>query len=115
MNRTASEAGFSLVELIVVVVLLGVLAGGGGLLILQPIEAYDAQVHILVDFSHFDRVDPLPQVVPGAEGDWRMEPAESSLPTLPEAKSTILRRVSKIQVEPTDMLPFWLFLMGAGK
>jgi MSHA biogenesis protein MshO len=44
MNRTASEAGFSLVELIVVVVLLGVLAGGGGLLILQPIEAYDDQV-----------------------------------------------------------------------
>jgi MSHA biogenesis protein MshO len=44
MNRTALQAGFSLVELIVVVVLLGVLTGVGGLLILQPIEAYDDQV-----------------------------------------------------------------------
>jgi len=44
MKSPAPNAGFSLIELIVVVVLLGVLAGGAGLLILNPIEAYDAQV-----------------------------------------------------------------------
>ncbi len=42
--RCARQQGFSLVELIVVVILIGLLAVGGGLLILQPIEAYDAQV-----------------------------------------------------------------------
>jgi len=44
MKSPALNAGFSLIELIVVVVLLGVLAGGAGMLILNPIEAYDAQV-----------------------------------------------------------------------
>jgi MSHA biogenesis protein MshO len=44
MKSPAPNAGFSLIELIVVVVLLGVLAGGAGMLILNPIEAYDAQV-----------------------------------------------------------------------
>jgi MSHA biogenesis protein MshO len=44
MKARASQAGFSLVELIVVVVLLGVLASGTGLLITRPIEAYEAQV-----------------------------------------------------------------------
>lgn len=44
MQRSESQAGFSLIELIVVVVLLGILASGAGLLILQPIEAYDDQV-----------------------------------------------------------------------
>ena len=39
-----SQAGFSLMELIVVVVLLGLLAGGAGMLIVNPIEAYDDQV-----------------------------------------------------------------------
>jgi MSHA biogenesis protein MshO len=44
MRRLQSQAGFSLVELIVVIVLLGLLAGGAGLLIQRPIEAYDQQV-----------------------------------------------------------------------
>jgi MSHA biogenesis protein MshO len=44
MKSSARHAGFSLIELIVVIVLLGLLAGGAGLLILNPIEAYDAQV-----------------------------------------------------------------------
>jgi len=44
MNSRPSQAGFSLVELIVVVVLLGILASGAGLLIANPIEAYEAQV-----------------------------------------------------------------------
>lgn len=44
MKSSTSHAGFSLIELIVVIVLLGLLAGGAGLLILNPIEAYDAQV-----------------------------------------------------------------------
>ena len=44
MKRHATQAGFSLVELIVVVVLLGVLASGAGLLIINPIEAYEAQL-----------------------------------------------------------------------
>ena len=44
MKSFTSHAGFSLIELIVVIVLLGVLAGGAGLLIVNPIEAYDAQV-----------------------------------------------------------------------
>jgi MSHA biogenesis protein MshO len=44
MKSSTSYAGFSLIELIVVIVLLGVLAGGAGLLIVNPIEAYDAQV-----------------------------------------------------------------------
>ena len=44
MKLTRSQAGFSLIELIVVVVLLGVLAGGAGLLIRNPIQAYEAQV-----------------------------------------------------------------------
>lgn len=42
--RRARHQGFSLVELIVVVIIIGLLAVGGGLLVLQPIEAYDAQV-----------------------------------------------------------------------
>ena len=41
MNSRPSQAGFSLIELIVVVILLGLLAAGGGLLVLRPIEAYD--------------------------------------------------------------------------
>ena len=45
MKLFSAHAGFSLIELIVVIVLLGLLAGGAGLLILNPIEAYDAQVH----------------------------------------------------------------------
>jgi MSHA biogenesis protein MshO len=44
MKSPLLNAGFSLIELIVVIVLLGLLAGGAGLLILNPIEAYDAQV-----------------------------------------------------------------------
>ncbi len=44
MKPRSSQAGFSLIELIVVVVLLGVLASGAGLLITNPIEAYEAQV-----------------------------------------------------------------------
>lgn len=44
MKRYPSQCGFSLLELIVVLVLLGILAGVGGLLIISPIEAYDAQV-----------------------------------------------------------------------
>ncbi len=44
MKRCHSQAGFSLVELIVVVVLLGILASGAGLLITNPIKAYEAQV-----------------------------------------------------------------------
>ncbi|MGB5329929.1 MAG: prepilin-type N-terminal cleavage/methylation domain-containing protein [Gammaproteobacteria bacterium] len=44
MKSPVLHAGFSLIELIVVIVLLGLLAGGAGLLILNPIEAYDAQV-----------------------------------------------------------------------
>jgi MSHA biogenesis protein MshO len=44
MKKHLSNRGFSLIELIVVIVLLGLLAGGAGLLILNPIEAYDAQV-----------------------------------------------------------------------
>jgi len=44
MKSPLLHAGFSLIELIVVIVLLGLLAGGAGLLILNPIEAYDAQV-----------------------------------------------------------------------
>ena len=44
MKKLSCHAGFSLIELIVVVVLLGLLAGGAGLLILNPIESYDAQV-----------------------------------------------------------------------
>jgi MSHA biogenesis protein MshO len=43
MPAQPSQSGFSLIELIVVVVLLGILATGAGLLILNPIEAYDAQ------------------------------------------------------------------------
>lgn len=43
MIRQRKQAGFSLIELIVVIVLLGVLATGAGMLILRPIEAYDAQ------------------------------------------------------------------------
>jgi MSHA biogenesis protein MshO len=51
MKSPTSMAGFSLIELIVVIVLLGLLAAGAGMLILNPIEAYDAQVrrHQLVD------------------------------------------------------------------
>ncbi len=44
MKRAVSQAGFSLIELIVVIVLLGLLAGGGAMMILRPIEAYDQQV-----------------------------------------------------------------------
>lgn len=44
MSRPGAQSGFSLIELIVVVVLIGLLATAGGLLILNPIEAYDAQV-----------------------------------------------------------------------
>ncbi len=44
MKRSHSQAGFSLVELIVVIVLLGILASGAGLLITNPIKAYEAQV-----------------------------------------------------------------------
>ena len=44
MKSPVLHAGFSLIELIVVIVLLGLLAGGAGLLILNPIEAYEAQV-----------------------------------------------------------------------
>jgi MSHA biogenesis protein MshO len=44
MKSPLFQAGFSLIELIVVIVLLGLLAAGAGLLILNPIEAYDAQV-----------------------------------------------------------------------
>jgi len=44
MKSPLRQAGFSLIELIVVIVLLGLLAAGAGLLILNPIEAYDAQV-----------------------------------------------------------------------
>ena len=38
------QRGFSLVELIVVVIIVGLLAVGGGLLVLNPIQAYDAQL-----------------------------------------------------------------------
>lgn len=44
MSPRFSQAGFSLVELIVVVVLLGMLASGAGLLITNPIEAYQDQL-----------------------------------------------------------------------
>ncbi len=43
MSRRRPQSGFSLLELIVVVVLLGVLTGVAGLLIVNPIEAYEAQ------------------------------------------------------------------------
>jgi MSHA biogenesis protein MshO len=43
MIRRSSQSGFSLLELIVVVVLLGILAVGGSVLIINPIESYDAQ------------------------------------------------------------------------
>jgi MSHA biogenesis protein MshO len=43
MHRGRAQSGFSLLELIVVVVLLGILASAAGLLIIGPIEAYDAQ------------------------------------------------------------------------
>lgn len=43
MARYPAQSGFSLIELIVVVILVGILATGAGLLILTPIEAYDAQ------------------------------------------------------------------------
>ncbi len=42
--RGLRQSGFSLLELIVVVTLVGLLAVGGGMLVLRPIEAYDAQV-----------------------------------------------------------------------
>ncbi len=42
--RSARQDGFSLLELIVVVTIVGLLAVGGGMLVLTPIEAYDAQV-----------------------------------------------------------------------
>lgn len=51
MKSRLSQAGFSLVELIVVIVLLGVLASGAGLLLRNPIDIYEAQVRrqLLVD------------------------------------------------------------------
>ncbi len=42
--RGPRQDGFSLLELIVVVTIVGLLAVGGGMLVLTPIEAYDAQV-----------------------------------------------------------------------
>lgn len=44
MEKHVTQQGFSLIELVVVIVLLGLLAGGAGLLIVTPIESYDAQV-----------------------------------------------------------------------